>query len=61
MKRVVIQETGTHLMGKYQPEPNEQEPKCTWAWNKQTGEVHDLTDTASVCVGYAKTPDEVME
>ena len=62
MKAVVCHKGIDYISGYYQPnKQNEQKPQCTWAFNHNSGEIKDLTETTSVVIGYAKTNEEAIK
>ena len=60
MKAEIRNESPNQISGVYIPEEGEQAPQCTWAFSRETGEIYDLTETAVVVVGYAKTDKEAI-
>lgn len=61
MRRLLTQLHPKGATGVYIPDDNESEPQCTWAWDKETGEVRDITEVASIVVDYVPSYGKLDE
>lgn len=55
-KRILRQSNQEFAWGVY----DDPESQCIWEWDSESGEIIDLTLTASVVVGYANTLYDVL-